>query len=111
MTRRDLLQSAGLALFQLDSVRAASADRLPGTEPLTWEGDHSARMMDGAHQYVDRKIVESIGTRQRFWKRDLSSRAAYERSVEGNRTRLRSIAGVVDARERTVLERFGGEDD
>ena len=33
---------------------------LPGTQPLTWEGDLSQRMMDGAHRFVERKIAESI---------------------------------------------------
>ncbi len=108
MTRRDLLQSAGFALFQPDSRRV---DPLPGTEPLTWEGDLSARMMDGAHKFVERKIAESVNTRQRSWKRDLSSRAAYEKSVEANRVHLRAIAGVVDARERVVMEQFGENDD
>lgn len=76
---------------------------------LTWEGDLSVRMMDGAHEFVDRKIAESAKTRERFWKRDLSSPSAYEKSVDVNRTRLRQILGVVDQREPARMERFGDD--
>src|SRR5512133_949219 len=84
---------------------------LPGTEPLTWQGDLSERMMDGAHRFVEREIDESIGNRQRYWNRDLSSRPAYERSVEGNRQRFMKSIGVVDPRVPVVMERFGEDDD
>ena len=71
---------------------------LPGTQPLDWQGDLSERMMDGAHRFVERKIGESIEKRQLHWKRDFSSRQAYEASVEPNRQRFKKIIGVVDAR-------------
>src|ERR1043166_8049484 len=51
---------------------------LPGTDPFTWTGDLSARMMDGAHSYTERKIGESVQARQKHWARDLSSPSAYE---------------------------------
>src|SRR5438132_7161870 len=108
MTRRELLQGAGVALL---AGQAAPAEKLPGTELLGWEGDLSERMMDGAHKFVERKIAESVASRERYWKRDLSSRAAYEKSVEANRLRFRAIAGVVDAREPVAMERFGDDDD
>ena len=34
---------------------------LQGTELLTWQGDLSERMMDGAHRFVEREIDESSG--------------------------------------------------
>ena len=67
--------------------------------------------MDGAHAFVERKIAESVKTREQFWKRDLSSGAAYEKSVEGNRRRLREIIGVVDQRLPVRMERFGDDGD
>src|ERR1041385_8769251 len=96
MTRRHLLQNivlqnAGLAAAAKGLLQGASKEpihALAGTQPLTWEGDLSERMMDGAHRYVEQKIAESIKTRQKYWKRDLSSRAAYEKSVEPNRGRF-----------------------
>ncbi len=88
-----------------------AGEPLAWSQLLTWEGDLSERMMDGAHKFVDRQIAESVKTRERFWKRDLSSRAAYEKSVEGNRARLREILGVVDARQPVRMERFGDDGD
>src|SRR5262245_9023105 len=83
---------------------------LPGTQPLDWQGDLSERMMDGAHRFVERKIGESPGKRERHWKRDFSSRQAYEASVEGNRQRFRKIIGVVDSRLPVRMERFGDDE-
>src|ERR1700694_5713670 len=108
MTRRELLRSTGIAFV---GAPFAPAQKLPGTEPLLWEGDLSERMMDGAHKFVERKIAESVASRELHWKRDLSSRAAYEKSVEANRLRFRAIIGVVDPREPVVMERFGDDDD
>lgn len=88
---------------------AQSPQILPGTEALTWEGDLSERMMDGAHRFVERQIDESLAARQRHWRRDVSSREAYERSVDGNRKRFLEKIGVVDARVPARLERFGDD--
>src|SRR5437899_1313758 len=73
--------------FAAPGVCASSAD-LTGTEPLTWEGDLCDRMMQCAHRFIERKIAESACTREKFWKRDISSRGAYEASVEPNRRLL-----------------------
>ena len=114
MTRRDVLRGTGFAFCAQDFFKAAQdapLQALPGTQLLSWQGDLSERMMDGAHKYVERKIAESVKARQRYWSRDLSSSAAYEKSVERNRIRFRIIIGVVDAREPVMMERFGDEDD
>ena len=66
--------------------------------------------MDGAHRFVERKIDESIEERQKYWKRDFTSRQAYERSVEPNRQRFMKSIGVVDPRVPVALERFGDDD-
>jgi hypothetical protein len=86
---------------------AQPIETLPGTTPLTIEGDLSAQMMDGAHEFVERKIRESVTTRQKHWQRDLSSRQAYEKSTEPNRKRFLQRIGVVDARVPPSLEWFG----
>ena len=114
VTRRELLHGLGAVLAAENCGRAdpaAAGDPLPGSLPLTWEGDLAERMMDGAHAFVERKIAESVKTREQFWKRDLSSVAAYEKSVEGNRRRLREILGVVDQRLPVRMERFGDDGD
>src|SRR5437763_635005 len=114
VTRRQLLQVTGAAIAAQSVGQPAPApagEPLPGSQLLTWDGDLSERMMDGAHKFVERQIAESVKTRERFWNRDLSSRAAYEKSVEGNRVRLREILGVVDAREPVRMERFADDGD
>ena len=89
MTRRELLQDIGLTLA-CSGVSIPAATRpetvvLEGTQPLLWEGDLSEKMMDGAHRYVEQKIAESVVTRQKYWHRDFSSHAAYNKSVQPNR--------------------------
>jgi dienelactone hydrolase len=71
-------------------------DVFPGSKKLTWEGDLSVKMLDGAHQFIEKKIDNSIAQRSKLWKRDLSSKDAYEHSVEPNRTRFMKYIGVVD---------------
>jgi hypothetical protein len=58
---------------------------LPGTVPLTWQGDLSVKMLDGAHKFIEEKIEESVSSRSKLWSRDLSSPSAYE-------SRLKQIA-------------------
>jgi dienelactone hydrolase len=84
---------------------------LPATAALTWQGDLSERMMDGAHRFVERKLDESVENRQQYWRRDFTTRQAYERSVAENRRRFMTSIGVVDARVPVAIERFGDNDD
>jgi dienelactone hydrolase len=86
------------------------AEILPQTRPLDWpEADLSARLMDGAHQFIERQIDESVGKRKRFWHRDFSSPAAYDQSVQLNRTRFQTIVGATDSRLPARMERFGDD--
>ena len=52
-------------------------------------------MVAGIDRFLARAIEESVTLRAALWKRDLSSKDAYNRSVEPNRERLRHILGVV----------------
>src|SRR5262249_40144597 len=88
----------------------ASADELPDTTPLTWQGDLSGKMMDGLHVLIERQIAQSAAKRSRHWQRDFSSPAAYEKSVQPNRQRFQKVIGVVDPRVPVRLERFGDDD-
>jgi dienelactone hydrolase len=89
----------------------ASAGPLPQTAPLDWpEQDLSARMMDGAHRFVERQIGDVQARSTRFWKYDRSSAAAWNASVQENRDRLREIIGAVDTRLPSRLERFGDDE-
>ncbi len=102
---------AVLVLF-LAPVFAAAEEvaRLPGTAPLTWQGDLSDRMMQGLHGFVEAKIVQSIEKRAANWKRDCSSAVGYEKSIEPNRRRFQKIIGVVDPRLPVRMERIREDD-
>lgn len=71
---------------------------LAGTQPLTLEGDVTSQLVDGVDKFLLREIDQSVARRTAFWKRDLSSAEAYEKSIEPNRKRLAHILGVRDAR-------------
>src|SRR3954465_10346705 len=97
-----------LAVALLLSLPAFAADDvLPNTQPLTLQGEFPTMMLDGAHRFVERKITESIDSRQKHWHRDFSSDEAYEKSIAENRASFRKIIGVVDTRLPPTLEKFG----
>ncbi len=103
----------GVWLGLLSAFPASAAEpleSLPQTKPLVWEeSDLSARLMDGAHRFIERKIAESVAKRGQFWSRDFSSAAAYAKSVQPNRARFQTIIGAVDARLPARMERFGDD--
>lgn len=96
----------GLPMFSL----AQEGGYLPESKPLTWQDDLADRMMDGLHRFSEQRIAQSVARRATFWKRDTSSTAAYDRSVQPNRERLQKLLGVVDARVPVRMERFGDDD-
>lgn len=71
---------------------------LPGTSPLTSDGDLALQMVDGIRHFLLQETARQAEDRPRFWKRDYSSVAAYERSIAENRQRFRRIIGAVDER-------------
>jgi dienelactone hydrolase len=91
------------------SLSAAPDDALPGTRPLDTSGDLADAMMVGLHRYADRKLIDSVQERARFWKRDPTSADAYEKSIAPNRKRFLEIIGAVDPRLPARLERFGDD--
>ena len=82
---------------------------LPGTKPLTIEGNLSAKMLEGLHRFAERKIDESVKRRAKLWQRDFSSTEGYEKSLLSNRERFRQIIGVVDDRVPVKMERYGDD--
>jgi dienelactone hydrolase len=71
---------------------------LPGTKLLTLEGDIASQLVAGVDRFLLREIDQSVERRARHWKRDRSSVAAYNKSIEPNRQRLAHILGVRDPR-------------
>lgn len=89
----------GLALVSAWAVQPARPQApLPGTEPLTLQGDLAARMVDDINAFLLRQTAQSVDARAAYWKRDYASRKAHEQSVAPNRERLRKIIGAVDQR-------------
>lgn len=80
------------------SLEAQTVVTWPGTEPLTMDGDIASHMIDGIDRFLLREIDKSVEQRAAHWKRDFSSPAAFQQSIEPNRKRLAQILGVRDAR-------------
>ena len=85
---------------------AQSRPTLPGTEPLTEQGDLAALMVDGINRWLDKYTMVVRPERRRKWMEVFrqGQRAAQD-FVERRRRRLRHILGVRDAlREDATLE-------
>ena len=80
---------------------------LPGTKQLMMEGDLSIKMLEGAHKFIEKKIDESIAKRLKLWNRDLTSKEAYEKSVEPNRRMFMKSIGVEDKTQSMVNYNVG----
>jgi dienelactone hydrolase len=78
--------------------QAVAQEPLPGTTPLTLQGDLSAQMVTGIERFLKRETLASGTNRAQLWNRNFTSAEAYHRSVATNRARLRTILGVVDQR-------------
>ena len=83
-----LLLVVSLTLPALLRDRLA-AQPLPGTEPLTMKGDLAAQMVEGIGRFLTKETSAALARREERWKRDFSSREAYENSLAPNRHRFR----------------------
>jgi dienelactone hydrolase len=84
-----------LGLFPLGSGPLSgtkSWDDVPADRPMA--------MVQGLHDFLDRETEAAVARRAGRWKRDYSSRAAYEASVEPNRRRLARMIGATGERVR-----------
>jgi dienelactone hydrolase len=71
---------------------------LPGTKPLTLEGDIASQLVDGVDRFLLGELEKSVDRRATYWKRDLSSAEAYNKSIQPNRARLAHILGMREER-------------
>ncbi len=84
-----------ISIFLVSSSPAQEATTLPATLPLDWtDEDFSARVMDGAHAFVEAEIAETLLTPPAF-PLDEEERKTF---VEASRLALREKLGVVDDR-------------
>src|SRR5216110_2067458 len=88
----------GFLGFSCLAALGQSDETLPQSQPLTWDGDLSARMVEGIDRFLMREIERSVQERQKLWHRDFSSPEACEKSVQPNREHLAKIIGAVDPR-------------
>ncbi len=78
----------------------SSSAPLPGTKLLTIDEPIDRVMVEGISRYALRAIEEWRDARDAKWAREYASIEAYDKSVAANRSRLRTIIGAVDPRER-----------
>ncbi len=83
---------------------ATEAEPLPGTTPLTMDGDLSAQMVLGIDRFLLRETDLAAQERDARWHRNFSSPEAYNASIEPQRQELRRIIGAVDARVPVKME-------
>ncbi len=92
-----------LAIVMARCVAAQQPDSvLPGTKPLTWEGDIAARMLDGVDRFLMREIEQSPARRTALWTPDTTDPKAYAASLSPLRQQLAEILGIRDARPAVV---------
>ena len=88
-----------LASFLLCRLcEAGEPETLPGTAPLSMQGDRSVQMRSGFRKFLLREWENSIVNRQKHWQRNFESREAYGTSITANRDRLRLRVGAIDKR-------------
>jgi len=91
----------GLLLSTISVVAGEAGwppERLEGTNPLELQGDIASNLVAGVDRFLLRELERSEALRERHWKRDFASPAAYTASVDINRARLAHILGVRDDR-------------
>ncbi len=101
---RIALATVLLVVLQQGQLTADPPQTLPGTQPLTLEGDPAAAMVDGINRWLDRHTDRVRSERRRRWQAALSGkqRDAFRRRA---RQRLQQILGARDARpERVVVQ-------
>lgn len=80
-----------------------AADSFPNTLPNTVpinevlsSDEMFAKMMMGAHKWIDQKILDSKNQREKYWNRNFESQSSYDQSVEVNRKRFMHYIGMQD---------------
>jgi dienelactone hydrolase len=109
MSFKHVLAAVALLLI-INDIPALQVVTLPNTQPLTWDGDLSTKMMDGLHRFIEQKIAGSSAKRPNYWNRDFASAEAYDESIRPNRQRFAKSIGLADPRVAVVLEQFGDDD-
>jgi len=97
-----LAWASSLIACAAHAADAPPIQTLPDTAPLTWQDDIASRLVAGVDKFLLREIDNSLQRRSQHWRRDFSSHANYERSIQPNRNALAHIIGLRDPRIRFV---------
>ena len=92
------MNTSTFGFWFLASMPSAEGDTLPGTNPLTMQGDLAAQMVTSLDEFVAQAVADSVESRQQLWNRDYRSHEAYTASIAPNRERFRQYIGCVDER-------------
>ena len=92
------MNTSTFGFWLLASAASAEVDALPGTNPLTMDGDLAAQMVKSLDEFVAQAVADSVESRQQLWNRDYRSHEAYADSIAPNRERFRGYIGCVDER-------------
>lgn len=85
-------------LMALGRAETGALDQLVGTDPLEFQGDIAAAMVDGIDRFLLKQTLQVKLQRDSLWHPDYSSPAAYAASLEFKRQRLARMLGVRDSR-------------
>lgn len=95
-------------LVVLTAAAAGRADVLPGSRPLTADGDLAAAMVAGIDKYLMRELAASPARRAELWRSEPVGHAAIEKAMAPRRERLARLLGVVDRRVDGELDYVAG---
>ena len=82
----------------LSAAEPQFAEVLEGTQRLMLDQPLDEAMVAGIDRFALREIEAAAAARPGLWRRDVSSREAYEKSLEPYRAKLQEIIGAVDPR-------------
>jgi dienelactone hydrolase len=99
VTMRTMCSIAIMAICMCGTATRLSAQTvLAGTEPLEESGEIDVLMIQRVDQFLLNQIAAAKTHRNQYWDRESGDAAAYQRSIEPNRSRLRHRIGVRDQR-------------
>ncbi len=99
MRLRRWLAPAILAFLGISPAAAQEkVQPLPGTKPLTLQGDIASQMIDGIDKFLLKQLAASYSRRWRSWDLDFTSAEAHQKVVSRHRKHLATMLGVVGKR-------------
>lgn len=90
-------------LLALAATTVLAADPLPGTAPLTREGDLSAQMVEGINHWLARETAAAAEARHAAWQAATAG-PSWKEFAEAKRKELREIIGAVDPKVPSSLQ-------